>query len=341
MRKEVGYAIIAGIGLGLIVAYGVYRINTNVTRNKILAENNATPSPTPSGPKEFKVVLDKPNDNDVTTESSIAVSGLTKPDTWVIVSGEGEDYMTKSDSSGTFTQTIDLASGVNQIKVTAFDPAGKNNASGVLVVYSSSFVEKTLPTVTGTDSSTGSSDIKQKIAQDLANALNHPKAYIGTVTDVTDSTLEIKTKGGDILQITINAADTSVVNAVGTTNKTVKTTDIAIGDFIVAMGYVGENSVLSAQRILISTPVTEPKITITYAKVDAVTKKGLTVTEATEDEEDTVQPDVKTQTRTYKDGEEITAKFTSIDEEDTIIYVKITDSKDATRVRSVFLVPQN
>ena len=69
----------------------------------------------------------------------------------------------------------------------------------------------------------------------------------------------------------------SLANQTGTNNKVVKLTDIAIGDFIVAMGYVNQNSVLSAQRILVTDPTTEPKIDISMEKVNTVSKKTLSV----------------------------------------------------------------
>ncbi len=339
MRKEVGYAIIAGVFLGLIVAFGFYRINTRISKNNPVQKSN--PTPVPTGLKEFKVVLDKPGQNDVTTQSSITVAGLTKSKAWIAMSGESGDNFIRADKAGVFSQEVDLTPGVNQIKITAFDPSGNQSATGVLIVYSSSFVEKSASPISTTGSATGSSDINQKVAQDLAKVANQPKADIGTVTDVTDSTLEIKTKTGDIEQISVSASATSVVNITGTNNKPVKTTDIAIGDFIVAMGYIGENSVLSAQRILISDPVTEPKITISHAKVTSVTKKALNVIGSADGKEDIVQPDAKTRIATYKDGGQSTIKFGSISEDDIITYVEKTDTKGVTRVRSIFVIPQN
>jgi hypothetical protein len=334
MRKEVTYAVVGGIILGLIVAFGVYRINSVVSgKNHI---NFATPTPQSAPPGELKIVLDKPENDDVVINDSVTVTGLTKPLTWIVLSGENGDYIIQSDSTGTFSQDVELIPGVNQIKVTAFEISGKESATQVLVVYSSSFKERTLPTGSPAESASDTSDIRAKVAQDVANTLSRPKAYIGTVTDITDSTIQIKTTGNEIQQISVSASGTTVTNSTGVTSKTVKTTDIAIGDFIVAMGYIDGNSVLSAQRILITNPVTEPKIVINEAKVASVTKKALTINIISDNTQDSVVPDVNTDIQAVKDGKSAAAKFSSISASDTIIYVVTTDSKGNDTVRSIF-----
>jgi hypothetical protein len=330
MKKEIAYAIVGGIILGLIVGFGVYRINSTLS-GKNRGAGIATPTPRSASLGEFKIVLDKPENDDVVTSDSIMVSGLTKPLTWITFSGETGDYIIQSDSTGVFSQDVELIPGVNQIKVTAFEASGKESATQVLVVYSSSFQIKTLPTSSPGVNASGTSDIRAKVAQDVANALNHPKAYIGSVTDKTDSTIQIKTKASEIKQISASVSGTTVVNSTGTTSKTVKTTDIAIGDFIVAMGYVDGNSVLTAQRILITNPIAEPGITVNQAKVKSTTKSALTVNVVSDGKEDLIQPNTKTK---------INVKFSSISAGDTIIYVVTTNSKSAPSVRSIFQLPK-
>lgn len=334
MRKEVLWAIVAGVILGLIVAFGVYRINSSISPKN---HNGSEPSPTPaSNIGEFKVVLDKPENDDVVTGSTVTVSGLTHGASWVTLSGESGDYTIQADSSGAFSQDVDLIPGVNQIKVTAFEASGAQSATEVLVVYSSSFETRTLPTGTPNANASGTADIRAKIAQDVANTLSRPKAYIGTVTDITDSTIQIKNAASEIEQISINADSTAVVNSTTSISKNVKTTDIAIGDFIVAMGYIDANSVLDAQRILITTAVSEPKIAVNEAKVVSATKKSLTVSVLPNNSEDTVLPDVNTDIEAIVSGASKSARFNYVVTGDMIIYVVTTDSKGVETVRSIF-----
>jgi len=325
--------------LGLIVAFGVYRINSTIS-----GKNHAsftTPTPKSGALGEFKIVLDKPENDDVITNDSVAVTGLTKPLAWITLSGENGDYIIQSDSTGAFSQSVELTPGVNQIKVTAFEASGKESVTQVLVVYSSSFHERTLPTSSPNGNASETSDIRAKVAQDVANTLSRPKAYIGTVTDITDSTIQIKTTASEIKQISATADGTTVINSTGTTSKAVKTTDIAIGDFIVAMGYIDGNSVLDAQRILITDSITEPKITVSEAKVKSATRNALIINAVSGNKEDSVVPDVNTDIEAVKDGKSASARFSSISADDIIIYVVTTDSKGNDSVRSIFQLPKS
>ncbi len=326
--------------MGLVVAFGIWRINSTISGNRAHGISLATPTPQP-GSGEFKIVLDKPEENDVVTQNSVTVSGLTKPLSWVTFSGENSDYTVQSDTSGVFSQDVELSPGVNQIRVTAFEAKGAKSAIGVLVVYSASFQEKTLPAASPNANASTTSDIRQKVAQDVATAISRPKAYIGTVTDITDSTIQIKNGSGEIKQISVNSESTTVVNSTGTVNKQVKTTDVAIGDFIVAMGYVSGKSVLSAQRILITDPVTEPKINVTQAKVASATRSVLTVDTTSDNKEDSVQPDVNTDIQAFKDGKPVAARFGSIGAGDVIIYVVVSSGKGTPSVRSIFQIQKS
>jgi len=331
MRKELFWAGIIGISFGLIIAFGAWRItltNSTVTQ---------TPSPTPRPhTSEFKITLDKPEDKDVVTESHVTVSGITKALTWITVSGEKGDYIVQSDESGVFSQDVDLTGGVNQIKVTAFDPQGTQSIQKVLVVYSSTFVAATVPTPTPGDNSTESA-IRANVQQKVLAAMNKPKAYLGVVTDIADSTIQIKTNEGEIKQISTVNGNVSVINVKGTNNKTVKITDIAIGDYIVAMGYVNSSSVLSAQRILITDPVTDPKIDSFYGKVSDASKKTITVSGIKNGQSTVVTPGTKTIIEAFASGKFVTTKLSNIGSGDSVIYT--TDSSTNTpTVRSIFVI---
>lgn len=332
VRKELIWAGIIGISVGLIIAFGAWRISST---NSKPPETNSSPTPAPNI-KEFKITLDKPGQNDVVTESSVTVSGITKSLAWLTVSGEKGDYIIQAGNDGVFTQDVDLASGVNQIKITAFDPKGAQSIEKVVVVYSAVFQEKTVPTPTPSDTSTESA-IRAKVQEKVAEALNKPKAYIGVVTDIADSTIQIKTTESEIKQISVAGDGIAVVNVKGTNNKAVKLTDIAIGDFIVAMGYVNSKSVLSAQRILITDPVTESKVEAGIGKVTETTKKSITVEALTDNQTLVVTPGAKTDIERFEPDKLTPAKLATIGPGDLVIYV--TDSSgDTPVVRAVFIV---
>ena len=52
-----------------------------------------------------------------------------------------------------------------------------------------------------------------KLVKKVNEALNKPKAYLGVVTDIADSTIQVKTAGGEIRQVSTNKDNVVVVNA--------------------------------------------------------------------------------------------------------------------------------
>ena len=135
------------------------------------------------------------------------------------------------------------------------------------------------------------------------------------MTDITDSTIQIKTMDGEIKQISTSSDNITVIKSNPST-KTVKLTDIAIGDFIVAMGYINSSSVLSAQRILITDPVTEPKVKAKIGNLSDIDKKV------------TISKTIKT-------------KLAKIKDTDLIIFVTTVDDKGVSSLRSVFPVTKS
>lgn len=103
------------------------------------------------------------------------------------------------------------------------------------------------------------------------------------------------------------------------------------------MGYVNSKSVLSAQRILITDPVTEPKINSTFAKVTANSKKILTIAALIDGQTQNISPDTKTDIESFDTGKLTVLKLGLITPGDLVIFV--TDSSgDIPVIRSIFRV---
>ncbi len=337
MRKEVLWAAGIGITFGLIIAFGVWRINSAIKPTPQPGQTQ-TPGPTPSS--EFKITLDKPENEDVVTTSSINISGITRPSTTLIISGESEDYITKSKEDGTFSEEINLIAGINQIKLTGFDEGGAPSIEKVLVVYSSSFqIRGSIGSPASSDASDEAS-IRQKVQEKVEAALNKPKAYIGTVTDIADSTIQIKTAKGEIKQIATSEDETSVVKSSGTTTRNVKVPDIAIGDFIVGMGYINSSSVLSAQRILITDAITESKAEVVLASVNTVTTKDISITRSSDGSDTKIAYDKKTVIYDFASEDQGKIKATDIEKGSSLVYVTLSSGTGVQMARSVF-VTQN
>lgn len=134
--------------------------------------------------------------------------------------------------------------------------------------------------------STESADsVRDKVKEKIENVINKPKAYLGTITDKTEDTLQIKNLKGEIQFVSVEAEQTSMLS-VGKTSKTIKYDDVALGDFIIAMGYIAldgndektnGNSVLETKRILVTQPFEPTKRKIAFGNVVSIEKKILTL----------------------------------------------------------------
>ncbi len=146
MTKEALIAIFVGFALGLIVTFGIWQANKTLTATKkqtiqeesLAPEEGKTtpekePSPTPSS---FSLIISKPEDESIANKTPITVSGITEPNTQIVIIGEKEEKITEADESGIFTSEISLVSGVNEITITAFSEKGDEVSKTLNVVYS-------------------------------------------------------------------------------------------------------------------------------------------------------------------------------------------------------------
>ncbi len=72
MRKEILFAIIAGGAIGLLVAFGVWKVNSNIKQNDTKTSSTVKPTPTTSDkPEVFKIILQKPVNKQVFTTTPL------------------------------------------------------------------------------------------------------------------------------------------------------------------------------------------------------------------------------------------------------------------------------
>lgn len=225
MRKEVLYAILAGISIGLIAAFGTWRVSKLV---------KVTPSPVskkevPTPKSNINLVVENFNNFDVFNINPV-VKGLTSPNTDIIISTSEKDYYTKTNSEGKFEIEIELPAGLSEILI---------NDKKFIVVFST--------------------EVK-----------NSTTSYVGTITDISSGTIQVKSDKGGILQIAVDE-NTTYVNGLKK-NIAVKQTDLAIGDYIVAMGVINGNKVLKTERILITSPLSETNIEVEKIEIEKLSK---------------------------------------------------------------------
>jgi hypothetical protein len=311
MRKEVWFAVIGGILLGLIIGFGVYRINFSFKK-----EDATQNLPTPTPNNQSGLTIAKPNYDDVMTTLPVLVSGIASNNSWIIVSAATSDYVIKSDDKGTFEKGIELAGGVNPLVVSSITSDKSVSSKELRLIYST---QLTTPKPS-TQPESSESGVRETVLKKVEDVLNSPKAYLGTVTDIAEKTIQLKTDSGTIEQVSASDEELTVINQ-NPTVKEVKLADIAIGDYIVAMGFRNGNHVLNAKRILIANPSVFPQIKIIMGNVKSISKKEILVNE---NNKMVVNTSTKLSVKNIKAG-------------DTVILVGTT-AKDILTARTIFLV---
>jgi hypothetical protein len=327
MRKEVIFAIIAGLGLGLVIAFGAWRANQVLSPNEV-ARTESSPTPKP----EFGITLAAPAPFSVLTDTPASVTGITKANTFVVVSAEDDDYLTLADAKGSFEESIDLIGGTNELLIAAFDEKGSEVSQKILLLFSTEF-EKYL--VDTTETQNASDSVRERVQQKVSQALNSPTALLGTVTDISENTLQIKTEEGEIEQLSVST-DTSVVKT-GTTNKDVKIGDVAIGDYIIAMGFRNGNGVHNTKRILISSPIETTARKVVYGKVVKNNTKDILAQFVRNEEDLKVTPAKNATVLVFNEGKFSTIKFTALAPDDVFLAIG-ENAKDAFSARTIFVV---
>lgn len=115
--------------------------------------------------------------------------------------------------------------------------------------------------------------IREKVKEKVEAARKNPKAYIGSVTDKTEDTIQLQNDLGEILLISINPEEASFAKI---DKKTIsaKYDDVGIGDYIISMGFTNGNGVLEAKRVIItSVPETLNRIIISGEVTEVINKQ--------------------------------------------------------------------
>ena len=296
MRKEVVLAIVSGGVLGALVAFGIWRANsTQRNGNKEAAVATGTvanETEPPTSTNSTRLTIASPITDIVYTESIVDVAGLTQPGSIVVISGEESDSLTRSSETGAFEATVELVGGLNEIKIFAFDAEKKIDEKKIFAVYSTEFsryilTPEELEAAESTDDKEES--IRKKVQEKLNQKLSQPKAYFGSITDISESSIQIKSLEGEIKLISVTGDSTTYVKTTGKTPQNVSFSDLAIGDFVVAMGFIGDTNVLDVKRLLI-TPIHEP--TNRNAVISTLT--GVTTNTMTLGQDLTVNLDART-----------------------------------------------
>jgi hypothetical protein len=119
------------VGLGLLAGlYYIVNIQYQMPTRPFLSGPVTTP------PKTLRLTLDHPDEESLTFQSSIIVSGQTSPDKEVLIFTDSEDLVIKSQKDGSFSTVLNLDEGVNRIVAVTFDATGDSRSAERTVYFS-------------------------------------------------------------------------------------------------------------------------------------------------------------------------------------------------------------
>lgn len=140
MRKEVLAAIIIGITLGAVVAFGIWRAKSYLSPRQIspaATEQNTQPEThNQENTANSDLVVTQPEENTVSPTDKITVKGSANPKSTVVIISNGDQQIIDAKDDGSFEQEISLDAGPNEINVTAYDDQGNEATQTMIVVYS-------------------------------------------------------------------------------------------------------------------------------------------------------------------------------------------------------------
>ena len=137
MRKEVVFAIIIGLVLGLVILYGVQLANNSARQ---AANTSATPTPeetlTPTPTPISGLMVAYPNDHAVVNIATIKIVGKADPGATVAIYSTEDDNLVAADKDGNFESDLKLTGGENIITLTSLKPDQTSESTQLSIVYS-------------------------------------------------------------------------------------------------------------------------------------------------------------------------------------------------------------
>jgi hypothetical protein len=270
MRKEIYIAIFCGLFLGIVLAFGIFRVNRTI---KIKDSNNSASSSNPKEKEEKTnltepktITLLKPSDKQVFSDSSITISGLTNAESYIVTTGGNTDQFNKSDNNGNFEYNYKIDPSLNNIEISSLSPDYSYSNIKLEVAYS---------TETGSNKEIDTNNLDKKVENKLEKDSKIATFIKGTITDLTSNSLQIEDGNGVIGQISYTKETTFA--KIGKTTTKITENDIAIGDFIIALGYKKENGVIDSFRILITQPSEPVDVRVFFGVVSKKDKTGMEV----------------------------------------------------------------
>ena len=190
--------------------------------------------------------------------------------------------------------------------------------------------------VSAQDNATPEGDaIREAVQEKIEEAQNKPKAYLGTITDIVENTVQIKNLEGEIKQISVS--DNTVFVKINNAKQTLKFSDIAIGDFLVNMGYIDANSVLAAKRILVTSEPAKPERVSVFGIVTSIGKNEITVKRVNSEDQISISPETGAIVTSESEKGIVKSRFSEIEEGSKTVAVGLFE-EDILSARTIHVI---
>lgn len=183
--------------------------------------------------------------------------------------------------------------------------------------------------------------VREKVRQTIENLTKKPKAVVGTLNQVTDSTLVIKTMDEKTGQVA-TSSETKYTKYSDGKRSDIKFEDLVLGEFIVAMGFRNGNEIVEAKRVLTYTTSPFEKKQTLMGKVIEFSKNKITLLRAGNNQQWTANVTRKTEvTRQAASGGMKEVKANDIKIGDKIIIAGVLDEKESSMLsaRAIYIFP--
>lgn len=87
-------------------------------------------------PTSMHLDINNPEDELLTFDKTINISGKTSPKSSVVISNGDLNWAVDADEEGEFSKVVDLKPGINPLIIYAFDPQGNNKTESRTIYYS-------------------------------------------------------------------------------------------------------------------------------------------------------------------------------------------------------------
>jgi hypothetical protein len=125
MRKEIIISILIGLAFGLVITYGFYQAQVVSTEDVTKKEEIEVSQPSSPVASNGKLILLAPEDELVTQNKVVTVSGTTNPGSFIVIFVNNEPQTLIPNDEGKFTFDVELKTGPHIITVHALDDTGE------------------------------------------------------------------------------------------------------------------------------------------------------------------------------------------------------------------------